>query len=74
MSEVNLDIFLEEIANKKILENVTKYCCECYNELNENEKIYFDIQKYNYLCFKCAYKKTQKEIEVLNKKEQDGLF
>jgi len=77
MSEVNLDIFLEELVSKKILENVTKYCSKCYAELSENEKIYYDMQECNYLCFKCAYEKSQqmqKQMELIEEEQTKGLF
>ena len=78
MSEINLDIFLEELVSKKILEHVTKYCSKCYYEISENEKIYYDTQACNYLCFKCAYEKTQEmqeQIELIEEEEQTtGLF
>ncbi len=77
MSEVNLDIFLEEIANKKILENVTRYCSKCYSELNENEKVYYDMQECSYLCFKCAHEKSQElqeQMDIIEEEQTTGLF
>ncbi len=61
MSQIDLNIFLETIVDKKILNNVTKYCNKCYKELNENEKIYYELNSCNYLCFECA-KEISKEL------------
>jgi len=54
MSAINKDIFLEENADKKILNNVTKYCTNCYKEFQENEFVYYDIENFRYLCQRCA--------------------
>ncbi len=54
MVTINQDIFLEQNANSKILENVTKFCSRCYNEFKENDFIYYDIENFRYLCGECA--------------------
>jgi len=46
MLTVNKDVYLKQRADSKILNNVTKYCTECYKELQENKLIYFDIKNY----------------------------
>jgi len=54
MDKINSELFLQECADSKILQNVTKYCAKCYKEFKENELIYFDTQNITYLCFECA--------------------
>jgi hypothetical protein len=54
MNKINSELFLEQNANSKILQNVTKYCARCYKEFKKDEVIYFDTQNISYLCFECA--------------------
>ena len=54
MSEINLDIFNQELATAPILENVTRYCTKCYCEFTPNSYIYYHTKNYEYLCPKCA--------------------
>ena len=54
MVTINRDIFLEQSADRNILDNVTKYCSKCYNEFSEQDLLYYDVENYNYLCKSCA--------------------
>jgi len=79
MLTVNKDIYLEQRADSKILNNVTKYCTECYKELQENKLIYFDIKNYRYLCDLCACSiseelKTKQEHIVNDYNTKESLF
>ena len=72
MNNINLDIFREEIATKPILENVTKYCTKCYSKLIPNSYIYFNTQKYEYICVDCAIKLSE-NIEFEEAEEESNL-
>ena len=54
MVTINKDIFLEQSADRKILENVSKFCSRCYSEFNETDFIYYDVENIRYLCSNCA--------------------
>ena len=54
MSTINQELFLQQSANKNILENVTKYCSRCYKEFSEGDFIYYDLENIRYLCKECA--------------------
>ena len=79
MSAINKEIFLEQNADSKILNNVTKYCNECYKEFEENEFIYFDVDNYRYLCNQCACciseeLETKQECLMDDCNEEGSLF
>ena len=54
MVTINRDIFLEQSADRKVLENVSRFCSRCYSEFNENDFIYYDVENIRYLCSNCA--------------------
>jgi len=77
MSVINKDIFLEQNADKKILENVTKYCTRCFNEFKEDEFIYYNVENFNYLCSDCACcisEELETKEECLMECEEPSLF
>jgi len=47
------NFFIREEASLSLIHNVTSFCSECYNELQENETIYYDMKHYRYLCQDC---------------------
>lgn len=78
MIAINRDYFLEELASKKILENVASFCGKCYKEFIEEELIFYDVENYRYLCKNCACciseeLETKKEC-TLQECEEPSLF
>ncbi len=53
--------FLQQEATNIILQNVTRYCAECYKEFKEEESLYYDMKNYRYLCQECA-KRIEQEL------------
>ncbi len=75
MVAINKEIFLEQSANRKILENVSKFCSRCYSEFKENDFIYYDVENYRYLCSNCACcisEELQTQQECLMECEEEG--
>ncbi len=54
MITINRNYFLEELADKKIIKNVTTLCAKCYKEFKEEEVIFYDIENLRYICKNCA--------------------
>ena len=48
--------FVKEQATAKLISNVASFCSECYNEISENETIFYDMQNCRYLCETCQLK------------------
>jgi len=77
MVDINLDFFIKESDNVRVLENITKYCSNCYKELSYDDEIYLYINNYEYICNECACCLTQEldtkeECEILEC--QDGTL
>ena len=67
--------FVEQTATTDILKQVTNVCAECYDEIDIDDKIYYDMQNYRYICKDCYEEELQtieKHIEIID--EEDGLF
>jgi len=67
--------FVDQIATVEILERVTKVCAECYDEIEVNDHIYYDMQSYRYLCHNCHTELVERlndQCEVIE--EEGGLF
>ena len=78
MVTINKDIFLEQNADDKILQNVTKFCSNCYKEFEKGEYIYYDVENFRYLCLECTCciseeMQTQQEC-LLDECEEPTLF
>jgi hypothetical protein len=67
--------FVEQIATTKILKQVTTVCAECYSGVMIDDKIYYDMERYRYICKDC-YKGIIKSIESKREiiEESAGLF
>ena len=75
MVTINKDIFLEQSADRKILENVSKFCSRCYSEFNETDFIYYDVENIRYLCSNCACcisEELETQQECLMECEEEG--
>jgi hypothetical protein len=66
--------FVDEVATREILLRVTNVCGECYCDLQEGDPIYYDLQKYRYLCEACYEKLNEKMNEQCEVMEEGGLF
>jgi len=75
--------FIEQPTTRKILQDVTSVCTECYRTLKEGEKTYYDMEHYRYLCEECARRlceeKLERERESIRYEEEEevetpGLF
>jgi hypothetical protein len=45
--------FVKQEANSKLIDNVVSFCSKCYNNIVENEIIFYDMKNYCYLCESC---------------------
>lgn len=48
--------FVSQEASKEILLRVTNVCAECYDDINDGDTIFYDMQNYRYLCQCCQEK------------------
>ena len=76
MCQINENYFLGSLVDSNILHNITKYCSECYNELQLDEKIYLYQETYSYLCKNCACQKSEEiaSDEIVEEEERASLF
>jgi len=76
MCQINENYFLGSLVDSNILQNITRYCSECYTELQVDDKIYLYQETYNYLCKSCACKKSEelqaKEETLTDEYEEEG--
>ncbi|ADV46085.1 hypothetical protein [Nitratifractor salsuginis] len=73
----SLNCFVRQEATPQILQNVSRYCAECYKEFSENEPLFYDMQHYRYLCSRCAERMAEQldELcEVVEEPESPSLF
>ena len=76
MCQINENYFLSSKVDNNTLQNITRYCSECYSELQLEEKIYLYQETYSYLCKSCACQKSE-EIdaeEIVEEEESASLF
>ena len=68
--------FVDQVATREILLRVTNVCGECYRDLNEGDKIFYDLQSYRYLCEECHKKLSERMNEYCEviEEEQESLF
>ncbi|WP_292656814.1 hypothetical protein [Nitratifractor sp.] len=74
---MNSQCFVRQEATPRILQNVSRYCAECYREFTEKETLYYDMQEYRYLCESCAEaldKRLNEACERIEEPESAGLF
>ncbi len=45
--------FIKQVATSNILLKVTNVCSLCYDDIIEGDFIYYDTQKYHYICQRC---------------------
>ncbi len=45
--------FVREAASSELIANVASFCSECYNQIETNETIFYDMKNYRYLCSPC---------------------
>ena len=74
---MNLNCFVRQEATPQILQNVSRYCAECYKEFRETETVYYDMQQYRYLCERCAERSAERldeRCELVEEPESPALF
>ena len=74
---MNSQCCLRQEATNHLLQNVSRYCAECYREFREGEPLFYDMQNYRYLCDHCAEMLKQQLLEVCEQVEEPegvGLF
>jgi predicted amidophosphoribosyltransferase len=77
MSAMNDHCFVRQEATSRILENVSRFCAECYREFEEGEAIFYDMQGYRYLCESCAEalaRHLDEACEVSEEEEEGGTL
>ena len=72
MCQINENYFLSSLVDTNTLQNITRYCSECYRELKLKEKIYLYQETYNYLCQQCACQKSEEIVDVKREEEEEG--
>ncbi|MBD3792737.1 MAG: hypothetical protein IE889_01075 [Campylobacterales bacterium] len=68
--------FVRQEASLDIIANVTNFCSECYNVIQEHEVIFYDMQNYRYLCETCKQsfqEKLDSNCELIEN-ETEPLF
>jgi len=45
--------FVRQVATVAIINNVASFCAECYNEITEEDTIFYNMQTCSYLCEAC---------------------
>ena len=45
--------FLKQEATSDIIANVVSFCANCYDEIVDNQIIFYDMKNYCYLCESC---------------------
>jgi len=45
--------FVRQVATISIINNVASFCAECYNEIIEEDTIFYNMQNCSYLCKVC---------------------
>jgi len=68
--------FIMQPATEDILLKITNVCALCYSDIAVGDPIYYDTQKYHYVCQHCQ----ELECQVMNDQceivedEEGGLF
>jgi len=68
--------FVRQEATLEIIENVTNFCSECYDEILEASTIFYDMQNFRYLCASCQNRINEsldKNCELINS-DSTSLF
>ncbi len=68
---MSANILLRQDATAQILQNVSRYCAECYEEFNQKEPLYYDMERYCYLCSRCAEQLVERIEEDSKEIEED---
>ncbi len=66
--------FLEQKATSDILLHVTNVCGVCYNSLEENSNIYYDMRSYRYVCASCKEHLSSQMNEECEVEKEARLF
>ena len=69
--------FITQVATKDILLRVTNVCAECYEDIQEGDTIFYDMQTYRYLCHVCQEvmcDQMNAECEIVGEEKGTGLF
>jgi len=45
--------FVRQVATTAIINNVASFCAECYNEIIEEDTVFYNMQNCSYLCEAC---------------------
>ena len=72
MCQINENYFLSSLVDTNTLQNITRYCSECYRELELEEKIYLYQETYSYLCKSCACQKSEEIIDIKTDEDDEG--
>ena len=78
---MNAQNFIEQKSSQRIMQYITRYCAECFKELSDGEKIFYDLENYRYICEECTqviceklYEIDEVEIATAETFESEGLF
>lgn len=68
--------FTQTEATQDLLLRVTNVCSVCYDDLKIGDTIYYDLQKYRFLCECCCKKLSSQMDEACQvvREEDEGLF
>lgn len=72
MCQVNENFFIGKLVDTDTLQNITKYCSNCYKELELDERVYLYQETYNYLCSNCACELSEELHQELQEEEEEG--
>ena len=68
--------FFKQKATSEIISNVTDFCSECYETIVPSQTIFYDMDKYRFICEACQDgmgKKLDENSEFIDH-ENSSLF
>ncbi len=68
--------FTQQIASESILLRVTNVCSVCFCDINVGDTIFYDNEKFQYVCRNCAERilEQMKIEEKIEEGSEPGLF
>lgn len=70
MCQINDNLFLQSQVSSDVLQNITRYCSNCYKELELDDLIYLNQETYNYICNQCACEISQQHQELADQESE----